>query len=242
MMPSEQIDYTKHKWVLCVDSKMVNFLLDQQNGYTKFPWFLCMWGSRAKEEHWKRKDWPRWELKVSEKNIINAVLFPKEKVIFSPLHIKLGLMKQYAKSLDKESKCFEYICNSFPGLSTKKLKAGVFDGLDIRKLIKDDEFVNSMNDLELCTWTSFVDVVKNFSGNHQAKNYKELVEKLLKSLQNTGANISIKVHFLHRDLDRFLNKCGNMSDNQGEWFRQDIKTMEERYQERWDKQMIADYC
>ena len=44
-------------------------------------------------------------------------------------------------------------------------------------------FVNSMNDLELHAWTSFVDEVKNFLGHCQTKNYKELEEKLLKSLQ-----------------------------------------------------------
>lgn len=92
-------------------------------------------------------------------------------------------MKWYVKLLNRESKCFEYICTLFPGLSTKKLKVGAFNGPDIRKLIKDGEFINSMNDLELCTWTLFVDVVKNFLGNRQAKNYKGLVEKLLKSLR-----------------------------------------------------------
>ena len=51
---------------------------------------------------------------------------------------------------------------------------------NIRKL-KDDEFVNSMNDLELHAWILFIDIVKNFLGNCRAKNYKELVEKLLKS-------------------------------------------------------------
>ena len=73
-------------------------------------------------------------------------------------------MKQYVKYLNKESKCFDYICKLFSGLSTKKFKAGVFDDSGIRNLIKDDEF-NSMNDLELCAWTLFVDVVKNLFGN-----------------------------------------------------------------------------
>ena len=71
---------------------------------------------------------------------------------------------------------------------------------NIRKFIKDDEFVNSMNELELRAWTSFVDAVKNILGSHQAENYKELVEKLLKSLQDLGVNMSVKVHFLHFQL------------------------------------------
>ena len=62
------------------------------------------------------------------------------------------------------------------------------------KLIKDDGFVNSMNDAELRAWTLFVDVgKKNFLGNRRGENYKELVEKLLKSFLKVGANMSIKV-------------------------------------------------
>jgi hypothetical protein len=39
----EQINYQEHQWVVCVDLKMVNFLLGQQSGYTKYPYFLCLW-------------------------------------------------------------------------------------------------------------------------------------------------------------------------------------------------------
>ena len=54
---------------------------------------------------------------------------------------------------------------------------------DIRKLIKDDEFANSMKDLDFDAWTTFDDdVVKNFLGNRQDENYNELVEKLLKNV------------------------------------------------------------
>ena len=37
------IKYRKHNWIICVDLKMVNFLLGQQKGFTKFPCYLCMW-------------------------------------------------------------------------------------------------------------------------------------------------------------------------------------------------------
>ena len=86
-----------------------------------------------------------------------------------------------------------------------------------------------MNDLELFARTSFVDVVKNSSGNLRAENYKELVEKLCKSLQDIGTNMSIKVHFLQSHLDKFPNNCGDVSDEQRERFHQDIKTIEERF-------------
>ena len=66
--------------------------------------------------------------------------------------------------------------------------------------------------------------------------------KLVKSLQDMGANMSFKVHFLHRHLDKFPDNCGYVSNEQGERFHQDIKTMEEYYQGRWHKWMMADYC
>ena len=41
-MVLEKICYEQHKWVICVDLKMVNFLLGQQSGYTKLPCFICL--------------------------------------------------------------------------------------------------------------------------------------------------------------------------------------------------------
>jgi hypothetical protein len=54
---------------------MVNFLLGQQSGYKKYPCFLCLWDSRAKHEHWARKDWsPREYMVVGGQNVINKPL------------------------------------------------------------------------------------------------------------------------------------------------------------------------
>ena len=111
----------------------------------------------------------------------------------------------------------------------------------IRKLIKDNEHVNSMNDLELSAWTSFVDMGKILRQS-LAINYKEFVEKLLRNLQVICANMSIKVHFLHNHQDKFPDNCGDVSDEQGERFHMDIKTIEEHYHGSWDKWMMTDYC
>ena len=46
--------------------------------------------------------------------------------------------------------------------------------------------------------------------------------------------MSIKVHFLHSHLDESPANLGDVSDEQGERFHQDIQTMEERYQGRYD--------
>ena len=54
----EKISYCQHEWNICVDLKMVNFLLGQQFGFTKYPCFLCMWDSRDRSQHYIKKDWP----------------------------------------------------------------------------------------------------------------------------------------------------------------------------------------
>ena len=95
-------------------------------------------------------------------NIINKQLVFRNNIILPPLYIKLGLMKQYVKALNKHGDCFIYICRMFPGLSIEKLKQGIFDGSQIRQLINDSKFVNSMTELEFSAWNSFVLEVKNF--------------------------------------------------------------------------------
>ena len=179
---------------------------------------------------------------MGDKNIINEPLVPRDRIILPPLHIKLVLIKQLVKALDKDGECFKYICRSFPGLSIEKLKAGIFDGPDIRKLMQDENFILSMNPLKADAWRVFVGVVQNFLGNRRAANFDEVIQNMLDAYQRLGANMSIKVHFLHNHLDRFPANRGDVSDEQGERFHQDIKEMETRYQVRWDARMMADYC
>ena len=58
-------------------------------------------------------------------------------------------------------------------------------------------------------------MVKNFLGNCRVENYKALIEELLKSLQNIGTYMSIKVHFLHSHLDKFADNYCNVSQTRG---------------------------
>ena len=43
----------------------------------------------------------------------------------------------------------------------------------------DQKFCDSMNEVELAAWLSFVEVVKNFLGNCKADNYKETLNNVL---------------------------------------------------------------
>jgi hypothetical protein len=206
---------------------MVNILLGQQSGFTKYPCFLCMWDSRDRDQHYTRRNWPaRAEMvPCRAKNVINNPLVDRDRILFPPLHIKLGLIKQFTKALNKDGGCFRYLCQAFPGLTIEKLKAGIFDGSQIRQLIRDPDFEKSMSVVELKAWKAFVLVVNNFLGNAKARSYAKLVTNMLTAFRNLGCNMSIKMHYLFSHMDRFPENLGSMSDEQGERFHQDIKEM-----------------
>ena len=70
---------------------MVGFLLGLQDGHTKFPCLLCLWDSRARTEHWIKKDWPaRSELIPGSLNVLAPPLVESSKIVFPSLHIKLN--------------------------------------------------------------------------------------------------------------------------------------------------------
>ena len=166
---------------------------------------------------------------VGEKDIIHQPLAEREIIIFPSLHIKLGLLKQSVKAFNVDGDRFQFIC-TFPGLSYDKIKAGAFDGTQIKKLIKCKNFSSSMSEVEKRACNAFVAVVKGFLGNTKAANYKYLVETLLDSFHALGCNMSIKVHFLKSHLNKFPASLGDASDEHSQHFHKDIKVMEERYQ------------
>jgi hypothetical protein len=151
-------------------------------------------------------------------------------------------MKNFVKALNKEGRAFAFLNQKFPRISEAKLKAGIFDGPQIRELLKDPNFDESMDDSERKAWLSFKSIVSSFLGNHRSTDYERVVNDLLKNYQTLGARMSIKMHFLSSHLDYFPENCGDFSEEQGERFHQDIRVMEERYQGRWDVNMLADYC
>ena len=223
---------------------MVNFLWGQQSGFTKNPCFLCMWESRDRAQHYTKKDRPlRAELvPCKERNVINDPLVDRDRILSLLQHIKLSLIKLFKKGADKDGDCFTYLCQVFPGLTMEKLKAGIFDGPQIRQLIWDPEFETAMNEVELEAWRAFVLVVKNFLGTNKARNYTELVNNMLAVFRNLGCNMSVKMHYLFSHIERFPGNPGSMSDDKVERFHQDLKEMETMYQGGWDAVMIDDFC
>jgi len=57
-----------------------------------------------------------------------------------------------------------------PTIFDAKLKEGIFDGPQIRTMLKDEAFVATMNNDEKAAWLSLKNVVENFLGNHKSDN------------------------------------------------------------------------
>jgi hypothetical protein len=194
-------------------------------------------------QHYVERNWPgRSGLEPGSHNVVSHALVNPQKILLPLLHIKLGLMKNFVKALEKESRAFAFLNQKFHRISEAKLKAGIFDGPQIRELLKNPNFDESMEDNERKAWISFKSIITNFLGNHRSPDYERVVDELLQNFQALGARMSIKMHYLSSHLDYFPENCGDVSEEQGERFHQDIRVMEERYQGRWDVNMLADYC
>ncbi|UYV75153.1 hypothetical protein LAZ67_12002678 [Cordylochernes scorpioides] len=228
----KKIEYERYSWKICSDLKVVALLRGLQLGYTKFCCFLCEWDSRDRERHYIKKIWQKRKIFTpGYKNIANLPLIDSENIYLPPLHIKLGLMKNFVKAMDRNASGFAYLKQKISSISEAKIKEGIFVGPQIRELQQDGNFQNSLNEVEAAAWNSFRNVCKNFLGSVKVENYRDIVNDLLLSYKALGCNMSLKIHFLHSHLDFFPDNLGAVSDEHGERFHQDISSMEKRYQE-----------
>ena len=122
-------------------------------------------------------------------------------------------------------------------LSIEKLTAGIFDGLQIKKLMKDSHFQDSMNNAEADEWPLLTLIVRNFFRNYKADNYFELV-KIILSFCQLGCKMSITF----KATNHFSENLGDLNEEQGKWFHQDLRTIEETYRGHWDTHMLAEDC
>ena len=114
-----------------------------------------------------------------------------------PLHIKLGLMKNFVKALGKSNFSeFALFCKHFPKISEVKLKKEIFVGPQILEVLKNPNFEKTMTTLKQCAWKAFEWLCANFLGNTNSPLFQKEVENLRKAYKEMGCRISLKVHFL----------------------------------------------
>lgn len=121
----DHLQYQKYEWPICGDLKVVGLMMGLQLGFTKHGCFICEWDSRAREQHYVRTEWPkRKNYAVGQKNVQSAPLVDPIKVLLPPLHLKLGLVKNFIKAVNKDPVVLAVLCQLFPHISMEKIKAG----------------------------------------------------------------------------------------------------------------------
>lgn len=119
-------------WKICADLKVVALLRGMQLGYTKNMCFICLWDTRFPGDQYAKRDWPfREEVRLRRNNIIENPLVPIGKVLLPPLHIKLGIVKNFIKALNPDGIAFDELRRIFPRLSGMKIKEGINSNLNL---------------------------------------------------------------------------------------------------------------
>ena len=106
-------------------------------------------------------------------------------------------MKNFVKPMDQESNSFKFLKDFFGAhKSDAKLKAGIFVGPEIRKLMLNEEFDSQLNPVELAAWNALKSVVANFLGNHHHEQYADMVDDMLKAYVFKNALSAFPLGFL----------------------------------------------
>ena len=109
-----------------------------------------------------------------------------------PLHINLGLMKNFVKQLGKSKfSGFAFLCSKFPNISEAKLTEGIFGGPQIREVLIDPKFEKELTSIELCAWKAFKWLCANFLGNKRSPSFEMGVENLLEAYMKMGCRMSL---------------------------------------------------
>ena len=77
--------------------------------------------------------------------------------------------------------------------------------------------------------------------SHKAENFEDVVANLLHSYNLLLCKMSLKVHFFESHFKIFHKNLGDVSDDHGERFQQDIDIIEKRFKKKYSVGMLQDY-
>ena len=145
----ESLQYSQRNWKMYGELKMISVVLELQPGCTKHPCFLCLWDSRTDDCHNTQISWPpTTSFTPGLKNVKSAYSVDSQNILLPPLYIKLSLMKNYTKTLDTNGPIFKFIPIKFSHIFEAKLRTGVFNWPQVRKLTRDESFTASISAVE----------------------------------------------------------------------------------------------
>lgn len=183
-------------------------LTGMRGGFTKYCCFLCLWDSRSTAEHYVKGDWqPRDAYEPGKSSIEFLPLVEPRKIFLPLLHIKLGLMKNHVEAIGKGNSCsFQYHTERFPNISGVKMNEGLFIGPQIKSVLLNEGFKQSLSTAEFKAWEELKWLCKSFLGIHKFSAYMEGVQLLLDSYQKLGCRMSLKINTLLALRPRVLSR------------------------------------
>ena len=82
-----------------------------------------------------------------------------------------------------------------------------------------------MPDLERNAWQALRMIEEGFLANHRRDEHAMMLSDLIESYEKLGYRMSLKLYLLYSHLDFFRDNLGNVSEEHGERFHQDIQVM-----------------
>lgn len=252
----EKLSYNQYKWKICSDLKVVGLLVGLKRGNPKHPCFRCLWDHSvtAKDKHYTDCEWPkRPNVPTNGEYSIehDGYLVELDSIIIPALHLELGagtqlivtLVKSILKGGDEQNRGALNRLYQLFGYKTKsKVENGVFNGPELRKMLADGQFENLLSAKYKRASGALRTLVDKFFGNYKDPNFIEMVKEFITSYREIGANMTVKLHFLHNHLNEFPDNLGDFSEQHGERFHQDVRKMEQRYAGKDYSAMLSDYC
>ncbi|UYV61410.1 hypothetical protein LAZ67_1004760 [Cordylochernes scorpioides] len=123
-------------------------------------------------------------------------------------------MKNFVKAMDRNASGFVYLKQKCSSISDAKIKEGIFLGPQIRELLQDGNFQNSLNEVDAAAWNSFRNVCKNFLGSVK---YTDLSSTMTQMYGNTKVKVGGKTMELEPDLYKVMSDMNNASAMREAW-------------------------
>lgn len=112
----------------------------------------------------------------------------------------------------------------------------------MQRLLDDVEFSEGLMEEEYIAWNNLKAVINNVLGINRTEQWNVLVENMLKSFNDMGVDMSLKVHFLHQHQDQFGTQIPPESDQQADRFNQVTSQLEYWYSGKSLNSLLANLC
>ena len=105
-------------------------------------------------------------------------------------------------------------------------------------MLKNTDFEELFNLKKLRAWETFKSFCSGFLGNTSVPDYHTCIEKFLKSYEDRGCRMSLKINFLHSHFNFFSPNLGAVSDEILRRHYKDGEQLSKELEPRHDKRFL----